>query len=74
MGVQAGWPVRATCVPLVAGFLPIRQNALKMEQQTVRKTYKYKLNPTPAQEQALETALLRCRTLYNIALEQRRTW
>jgi putative transposase len=47
---------------------------------TVRKTYKYKLQPTPAQAQAqaqaqaLESALCRCRTLYNCALEQRKTW
>jgi putative transposase len=45
-----------------------------MEQQCVRKTYKYKLRPTPAQEQALETVVRRCRTLYNTALEQRKTW
>jgi putative transposase len=30
--------------------------------------------PTLAQEQALATVLLRCRTLYNCALEQRKTW
>jgi putative transposase len=40
---------------------------------TVRKTYKYKLQPTPAQEQALERVLWRCRTLYNAALEERQT-
>jgi putative transposase len=45
-----------------------------MEQYSVRKTYQYKVMPTPQQEQALETVLLRCRTLYNCALEQRRTW
>jgi putative transposase len=47
-----------------------------MDQQrdTVCKTFKYKLKPTPAQEQALETVLHRCRTLYNTAVEQRRTW
>jgi putative transposase len=45
-----------------------------MEQQTVRKTYQYKLTPTPEQEQALETALSSCRMLYNVALEQRKTW
>jgi putative transposase len=45
-----------------------------MEQQSVRKTYQYRLTPTPAQEQALETVLHRCRTLYNTALEQRKTW
>jgi len=45
-----------------------------MEQQSVRKTYKYKLIPTPPQERALETVLSRCWTLYNVALEQRKTW
>src|SRR5258705_1926300 len=41
--------------------------------ETVRKTYKYKLKPTPEQEHQLETVLWRCRTLYNVALEQRIT-
>ena len=41
------------------------------QQQSGRKTYKYKLTPTPDQEQALETVLWRCRVLYNAALEQR---
>jgi putative transposase len=45
-----------------------------MEQQSVRKTFKYKLTPTPSQEQALETVLSRCWTLYNVALEQRKMW
>ncbi len=47
-----------------------------MEQQSssVRKTYKYRLNPTPAQAQALEVVLARCRRLYNVALEQRKIW
>src|SRR5215470_15207681 len=46
-----------------------------MEQQSgVRKTYKYKLTPTPFQAQALETVLARCHTLYNAALELRKTW
>jgi putative transposase len=45
-----------------------------MAQHTVRKSYQYKLNPTPEQEQALETALSRCRMLYNVAVEQRKTW
>jgi putative transposase len=38
-----------------------------------RKTYKEKLRPTPAQERALEHVLWCCRTLYNVALEQRIT-
>jgi putative transposase len=41
--------------------------------QSVRKTYKYRLSPTPEQEPALETVLWRCRTLYNVALEERKT-
>jgi Helix-turn-helix domain len=45
-----------------------------MERQSVRKTSKYKLKPTPAQEEALKVVVQRCRTLYNCALEQRRTW
>lgn len=45
-----------------------------MEQQGIRKTYKYRLEPTPQQERVLETVLWRCRTLYNVALEQRKTW
>jgi putative transposase len=47
-----------------------------MEQQrcNIRKTYKYRLMPTPEQSRALETVLWSCRTLYNVALEQRKTW
>ena len=44
-----------------------------MEQYSVRNTYQYQLMPTPQHEQALETVLSRCRTLYNCALEQRTT-
>src|SRR6516165_7382433 len=44
-----------------------------MEPPAVRKTYKEKLRPTPAQERALEEVIWRCRTLYNTALEQRVT-
>src|SRR5262245_20681039 len=42
-----------------------------MEQPTVRKTYKYKLNPTPSQQRELGRVLGLCRWLYNTALEQR---
>src|SRR6516164_4071754 len=41
--------------------------------ETMRKTFKEKLRPTPTQERALEDVLWRCRTLYNAALEQRIT-
>jgi putative transposase len=44
-----------------------------MNEQTVRKTYKYKLNPTSVQERELGRVLGLCRWLYNTALEQRIT-
>jgi putative transposase len=43
-----------------------------MEPQTVRKTFKYKLNPSSEQEQAMAFVLRRCRDLYNAALQERR--
>src|SRR5690348_7995494 len=43
-----------------------------MEQFTVRKTFKYKLQPTAEQEGTLAFVLRRCRELYNAALEERR--
>jgi putative transposase len=43
-----------------------------MEQQTVRKTFKYKLKPTPQQEQAMAFVARRCCELYNAALQERR--
>jgi helix-turn-helix protein len=33
--------------------------------ETVHKTYKEKLRPTPEQEWAMDVVLWRCRTLYN---------
>jgi putative transposase len=44
-----------------------------MSQTTVRKTFKEKLRPTPAQERALDAVVRRCRAVYNTALEQRIT-
>jgi putative transposase len=44
-----------------------------MEPLTVRKTVKYKLQPTAEQERELERVLLLCRRLYTTALEQRIT-
>jgi putative transposase len=44
-----------------------------MEQQSsVRKTYKYKLKPTPEQERLLEHTLMLCRHIYNAAVGERR--
>ena len=42
-----------------------------MEQQSGRKTYKYKLTPTCEQERELGRVLGLCHRLYNTALEQR---
>jgi putative transposase len=42
-----------------------------MNEQTVGKTFKYKLMPTPTQERDLGRVLGLCRWLYNTALEQR---
>jgi putative transposase len=44
-----------------------------MDEQTVRKTYNYKLKPTPEQERQLAEVLWHCRKLYNVALEERIT-
>jgi putative transposase len=44
-----------------------------MDLQRLRKTFTYKLQPAPEQERALQCTLLLCRTLYNVALEQRST-
>ncbi len=41
--------------------------------ESLRKAYKYKLKPTPAQERRLDETLWQCRRLYNTALEQRIT-
>src|SRR5215831_15617249 len=43
-----------------------------MEQGHARKTFKYKLLPTPEQEQALATVVWRCRELYNAGLQERK--
>jgi putative transposase len=43
-----------------------------MVQQRVRKTYKYRLKPTPDQERMLERTLLLCRHVYNAAMGERR--
>jgi putative transposase len=43
------------------------------ERESLRKTYKYKLRPTPQQERALDGIVWACRRLYNTALEQRTT-
>ena len=43
------------------------------EQVACHKAHKEKLRPTPHQERQLEEVVWRCRTLYNVALDQRIT-
>src|SRR5689334_17946214 len=43
-----------------------------MEQHTLRKTYQYKLNPTPHQRRLLDHTLKLCRHIYNAAVGERR--
>jgi putative transposase len=43
-----------------------------MDQQTLCKSFKYKLQPTPNQEQAMAFVVRRCRELYNAGLQERR--
>src|SRR5258707_14975109 len=43
-----------------------------MDEPTVRKTFKYKLQPTSKQEQAMEFVVRRCRELYNAGKQERR--
>lgn len=48
-------------------------NNTRMPETSLRKTYKFKLKPTPAQERVMDGSLWACRRLYNTALEQRIT-
>ena|SRR5215469_13479760 len=68
-GVKAGRR-QATTIPLDYRFSINRVEYMRMEYHAVRKTYKYRLCPTPAQ--ALEVVLWRCRELYNAGLEERK--
>src|SRR5215813_1745662 len=43
-----------------------------MEQQSIRKTFTYKLKPSSQQERMLERTLMLCRHVYNAATEERR--
>jgi putative transposase len=44
---------------------------MDMDQQSARKTFKYKLMPTSEQQRTLETVVWRCRELYNAGLQER---
>jgi putative transposase len=43
-----------------------------MEPQSVRKTYRYNLNPTPEQDRALDRTVTLCCHIYNAAIGERR--
>ena len=43
-----------------------------MDEQTTRKSYKYKLSPTPEQARQLDRTLMLCRHVYNAAVGERR--
>src|SRR5215469_15960109 len=45
---------------------------MTMDEQTVRKTFKYNMVPTAEQEGAMAIVLRRCRELYNAGLQERR--
>jgi putative transposase len=44
----------------------------ELERPSIRKTYKYKLKPTPEQARLLEHTLVLCRHVYNAAVSERR--
>ncbi len=70
--MKAGTPDRATIVLLFATCAPIKQNSCGMDQQSIHKTFRYKLQPTPEQQQLLERTLALCRHVYNAAVGERR--
>src|SRR6516164_6531513 len=43
-----------------------------MEPQSIRKTFKFKLKPSPEQERILDRTLMLCRHIYNAAIDERR--
>jgi putative transposase len=45
---------------------------MELYRDSTRKTYKYKLMPSPVQERTLETVVWRCHELYNTGLQERK--
>jgi hypothetical protein len=45
---------------------------MDLDQRSVRKTFNYRLMPTPEQQRAMERVLWRCRELCNAGLEERK--
>jgi hypothetical protein len=71
MGMKAGSPAGDEW-PHGCRFCACQVEWRCMGQQTVRKTYKYKLHPTSQQERELGRVLMLCRHVYNAAVGQRR--
>ncbi len=63
---------QAAIVPLYCRISTSQAEYLSMDEQTVRKAYKYKLKPTPEQERLLDRTTMLCRHVYNAAVEERR--
>src|SRR5262245_61910331 len=70
--MKAGVAQQSHDTPSDCYFRANQTESASMEQQSVRKTYKYKLKPTPEQERALERTLMLCRHIYDAAVEERR--
>ena len=49
-----------------------KRDAERVEEQTTRKSDKYKLKPTPEQARQLDRTLMLCRHVYNAAIGERR--
>src|SRR5690348_10822299 len=67
------WPVCARAARASNMETPETPETPESTETTIRKTFKYKLKPTPAQERQLEEIVWQCRRLYNTALERRIT-
>jgi hypothetical protein len=53
-------------------FYDYQAEWIDMEQQTLRKTFKYKRKPLPQHERELERVLSLCRHIYYAAISERR--
>jgi putative transposase len=72
MGMKAGVARQGYDSPIDCCFGVDQTGSTGLKQQSVRKTHKYRLKPTPERERALERTLMRCRHIYNAAVGERR--
>jgi putative transposase len=63
--------VSGMMVPITYRFCDRWTEQQHMQQLSVRKMYKYKLNPTPEQQRLLARTLMLCRHVYNAAVGER---